>query len=739
MIEWFVRLILKRRAMGWGLFTLLTAAAILGLTRLEFDDDLRTIFQPNEKQGAASHISDHSIVIVVRGENLFTPETVGLLEEFDWNLRETPGIQTVTSIFDARSLSAENGYHPPLMPAIDSPEKAFARAREEAMRHPAIFRVLLGKSGQTLLFLADPAPDLAQLKDLEPIVEEISRRAEELSQAGGLQVDLAGIPLLRKKIVRASQQDQVIFSIYGAIACVAVAWLMFRRIAVLLITFPIPYIAAVWAVGGMGLAEEPMNIMNNTIIVLVMIIALTDVTHIIFAIRRHAEQGKSPEESTVAGIREVGQACFLTSLTTAIAFLSLMFSSNTMVVRYGITCALGVMLVFVAVILFVPLLSGSFLGRHILPKTPHRPSLVHRSRIYRQLADFVVAYPWLIIISGAALIAVTIAACFQIRADYRYRENLRTDTRQWQIVEFLDNEFGGSQPLYVEVRLPQHLSPDEAGLARVLKDLHEELPRENWTAAPFSLYSILQSLGLEDHPRPVETLLEDVSEAQLQPIADLGRNSATLVLPLKDAGSLALTPVLADIRESLDRLRLRHTEAEINITGLTACALENSQRMIRELIISLFAAAFIVFLIIGFTLKSARLGLISILPNLLPIFLTAGTLVLLGHPLQYVSAMAMTLTLGVSVDDSIHFLFRYRMERRRHDNETAVRRSIETVGVALFTSTLIMIVGLFALFTSQLPTIQFFGLLIIASLIAALIADLILLPAILLVMSRKQR
>ena len=731
MIPRFAEWLVTHQKAGWLIVAGLSVAAWAGFTQLEFDDDLRTAFSPTETTASFGG-SDDVFICLVSGEGLFNASTIGSLREFDFGLREVAGIGRVSSIFDVRSQKEVEGYRPPLMPSDNPDEASVAALLGELEDHPAVRGVFLGKSGNVLLFAAEPDPGVRLVEDLVPIQKEIERLLADLKERTGLTTELTGAPVLRVQIVETTRREQMLFSGGGAILGALIALLVFRRIAVLAITFPVPLVAAGWTMGAMGLAGEPINVMNNMIPVLIMVIALTDTTHLVYAIRRHAASGKSPGPAACAGLSEVGRACFMTSLTAATADASLAFSSNALVSRFGLACAGGTILVFFAVILVVPLLSCTFLGKHLLPKNavPEPGSWSG----FAKIAALVSRFPRSI---GAFGLLVTISSgiiCFQLDFDYRYRENLDTDSKDFLAIDTLDREFGGSQPLSMTATWPDGKTADEAGLNQVLEEIHHALEIPEWTGRAFSIRSLIDAFDLESEVAPVRALITEAPEGAINGLLDEKNHSALVNVPLRDAGSQALFPVLDEIERKLREIETGHPGYQLRLVGLTAASVRTSQLMISELAIGLFTAAFAIFGMIGLFLRSFELGLKSILPNLCPMVAAGAGLVAFGLPIQYISAIALSLCLGVAVDDTIHILFHFRENRRKGlDPEAAVAETLTTVGASLVTSTAILIAGFALLQISSLPTVRLFSWLAMLTLAAALFAELCITPAFLLI------
>jgi len=739
-MERFANWIIQHRCAGWLFFAALSGAAAIGLSRLRFDDSLRDVFRREENLTKLENqflLSENAFVILVRGDALFSRKVVEQLREFDFSLREMDGISRVVSIFDARSPRETEGYHPPLMPGSDSPRAAFDLAEAEARIDPLVSGNLLSASGKVLLFFAIPKTKTDRVEELSPIQRALAKNAATLAAASGLEVKVGGIPTLRTRIVLSTRREQLIFTLGGALLGLLVAWIIFRRTAVLLLLFPVPVVAAAWALGAMGLVGESINPLNNMISVLVTVIALSDSIHLIFAVRRRSREGDTPSLATVRGLSEVGPACLLTSLTTAVSFGSLAFSGNSLVARFGLSCAAATLLAFLAVILFIPLVASTRMGNYISPLS-HRHELSQWTG-FTWISRFILRFRWQVVAAGVVITLVALLLCLRLNSDYRYRENLDSDSEEWKIAEVMDREFGGSQPFYVIVASPTGQVIDPKQTLAILREVQSVMTKSERTGRAVSVLNLIDAMGLKNRTDPLNTLKTEFPEEVLNAFYNRDKESFLVVAPLQDSGSSTLLPIITKIEKRLAGIESRHPGYHISSEGLAANSVRASRTMIHELITGIFTAALVIVVLIGLFLRSLELIFHSILPNLLPMSLIGAGLVLFHRPLQYISALTLTICLGIAVDDTIHFLFRFQSYRKKGvDLDCSIQNTIQSIGAALVTSTAILLAGLALLQTSSLATVRTFSWLTIAALSAALLADLFLLPASLSVAGKRQ-
>jgi hypothetical protein len=199
-----------------------------------------------------------------------------------------------------------------------------------------------------------------------------------------------------------------------------------------------------------------------------------------------------------------------------------------------------------------------------------------------------------------------------------------------------------------------------------------------------------------------------------------------------DAGAAALAPVFRTLAADLRAVESRHPGFQVRLTGLAVASSTSSLEMIVQLGETLGGTAAGIFLLIGLGTRSWRFGLISILPNVFPLAGAAGALYWLGYPLQYVSAAACAICLGLTTDGSIHFLSAVRRELRRGaDPEAATRAALRSVGSVVVTTMLVLAAGFATVLASALPTVRLFGGLSCAILLFSVVGGVVLLPALL--------
>ena len=443
-------------------------------------------------------------------------------------------------------------------------------------------------------------------------------------------------------------------------------------------------------------------------------------------------------------LRAMVLPCFLTTFTTAAGFLSLLVA-ETVMRGFGIQASVAMVVTFVAVVLLLPTLLA-WIPVERVGAAPH-PAPVEQDAL-RGLAERAPRRPGLV--RGRRLTAGALALGSNVQTNSRlemYREGMQT----WEAIHLAQRELSGVVPvfLFVESDAPDALL--DPALLEAMSEVEDGLRAQApvlWTASLAGQVERLHGLltaeaGLPDSRAAVAQELLVAELAGSEPLAGLvddeRRRGRVLVL-MEDAGGRVYLQVQEDIRalaaQKLDPLGVRWA-----LTGDGFLAAGGVDRLIGDLLSSLALIFGLIGVVFMLLLRDLRLALVALVPNLVPLVFTLATLAVMGADLQTSNIVSFTVAVGLAVDDTIHFVVRYRQERLQgRGTHDALRATFAGAGHAILLTSLLLVIGFSALSTSPLTAMRHFGILSAVTMGAALMADLLLLPALLtLVEGRRQR
>jgi predicted RND superfamily exporter protein len=314
-----------------------------------------------------------------------------------------------------------------------------------------------------------------------------------------------------------------------------------------------------------------------------------------------------------------------------------------------------------------------------------------------------------------------------------WTETMPYDSSSVLAMNQADRQFGGAMLAHMMIQWPEGRAFPDRQTLLAAADIHALFNKHAGFSGPFSIRNVLATVPGNDLQERYQLLRSRANDTSQMLISEPDR---TLLVSARvpNDGSHALGQRLDELQQDLNLLRQKYPDFKFTLTGTAVAAAENMSAIIVDLVRSLMIAAVLIVFVLAVAFRSIKIGLLTVVPNALPLLITAAGLTLLGMPLQITAALTFSLCLGLAVDDTIHVLVRYQMNRDLHPDNTrlAIEQTVHHVGPALLVTTAILLAGFIAMLVSPMPGIRLFALLSSVTLISALIGDLLFFPAILL-------
>ncbi|MCR4283339.1 MAG: MMPL family transporter, partial [Bauldia sp.] len=436
-------------------FCVLLALAAFGITRLSFDEDLRNTFASGSDAykfyaTATSEFVDpeNETILLVEGDDIGEPATFQKLQDFQFELQLTDGVDSVYSLFALREAPNERGDAPLLVkdagPGL-SPELA-----DRIRAHPVLGAKLLSTDGKAMVFVVTPSEQKAPLSVARVLNAKVESLAATMLADSHLTATVTGYPAIRIAIVDLLKRDQLVLNGIGAMIGFVMSLIAFRSIVGASLTAFPAILAGLAVLGGMGLLGAHVTVMSNVIPALVMILGYADGMHLSHAWRKHRDEGKSPLEAEWATQKEVAPACILTALMVAGAFGSLGLSDIALVRGFAISGALA-MLVGCPMVLVGHAVGVLLIGR-FWARGPTTLDLLQRAEEpSAALARFVVTWSRPIGLISLGLTVVFAAMYWAAPPEHSVREHLPARNAANAALGRYDAEFGGAFPVQIVV------------------------------------------------------------------------------------------------------------------------------------------------------------------------------------------------------------------------------------------------------------------------------------------------
>jgi uncharacterized protein len=719
----------------------LSVGAAFGVTRIKVDDSLSQLFRsetPEFKQyeevTRRFPSSEFDILVVVEGKQLLARSSLEKLRDLVTDLQLIDGTRGIISLFSARQPPENGQIPPPLFPA-DLPEgAAYDQLVQKILSNEIIRGKLLSEDGELALFVLALDPAVIEGKSLSDIVGQVRKTMSEDLADTGLKAELSGVPVMQLEIRNAVERDRVLYNAFGFAAGCLIAIVFFRRVSFMIIAAGPPLMAILLALGALGWLDFRLNMFLNVMTPLIMVISFSDSMQLTYAARARLLIGDNRFEAMRRAILVVGPACVLTHATAGLSFIALLFSSSDLIRKFGEAGFIATLIALVTVLTLAPLLGVLLLRREAAFADRARisdPAVNILVKFCGWIADRMVSRPGRY--SLISVIVVGALAIIYANLEPRYRLADQVPDKQQAVAASgrLDAKLTGANPIDVLITFPKGASLYAPESLATIADVHTVVEKQAGVGNVWSLETLRRWLAEKAGKNDVATLKEYVDllpEYLTRRFIDAGQDAVVVSGRIPDSDASQLLPVVEKLDNTLDAVRAKHPGYDIAVTGLSAIAARNSANMIGKLNRGLTVEIVFVAAFIGLAFRSPLVMLVAILPAIFPVVLSGTLLWVMGEGLQFASVVALTVSFGLGLSATIHFLNRLRLEDKPgEDPAIGVTRATVLVGPALILTSVVLACGLAVTVFSDLPSLRLFGWLSAFSMIAALTADLLIL------------
>ncbi|MEH2478739.1 putative RND superfamily exporter protein [Nitrobacteraceae bacterium AZCC 2146] len=719
----------------------LVIGAIFGIQRIKIDDSLSQLFRSNSKEYRQYEevtkrfpSSEFDVLVVVEGKTLLARDNLEKVRDLVTDLQLVDGVRGLISLFSARQAPAPGKLPAALFPS-ELPQGADYDKFIETVKGNEIIRgKLLSDDGTLALVVLSLDPAVVSNNKLTKVVGDIRKIMNDDLADSGLTKQLSGVPVMQLEIRNAVERDGLIYNVAGILAGCLIAIIFFRKVSFMIVAAFPPLLAILLALGALGWAGFSLNMFLNVMTPLIMVISFSDSMQLTFAARDRLIAGEDKYSAFKNAVLVVGPACVLTHATAGISFLALQFSDSDLIRAFGEAGLAATVIALLAVLSLVPVF-GVLLVRNekiFAAKFQKADAGVTALRAFCYwIAVRMVGRPGLFSLISVVLVGGLAVVYANLEPRYRLADQVPDKEQAVAASGRLDAKLTGANPIDVLVEFPKGQTLYSPETLQTIADVHALVEKQAGVGNVWSLETLRRWLAEKAGSNDVATLKEYVGvipEHLVRRFISADQTAVVVSGRVPDLDSSAILPVVEKLDDLLNEVRKKHPGYEVAVTGLSAIAARNSASMIEKLNRGLTIEFALVAIFIGLAFRSWVVMFACILPGIFPVVLSGTVLWLLGEGLQFASVVALTVSFGLGLSATIHFLNRLRLEDTPGTNPAiAVERATVLVGPALILTTVVLACGLVVTVFSDLPSLRLFGWLSAFAMVAALIADLFIL------------
>lgn len=701
----------------------------------------------------------NAVVLAVNDPDLFTEENFNAWHELAEKLENFEAVDFSISVGNLQKLQKfEDPGRFEMVPLIEAenPDSLEVQAYKEELFNKLPFYeglIFSRKSNtvQTAVYLHKEIVNTEARKDF--IVDELIPLVENFEEQTGLNIYVSGMPYIRTLNSQNIIDEIGLFIGAALLVTSLLLFFFFRSWRATFISMVTVVIGVMWSFGVLGLLRYEITVLTAIIPPLIIVIGIPNCIFLINKyqqeIQKHGNQAKSLQRV----ITKVGNATLMTNLTTASGFATFILTESTLLKEFGVVASINILAIFLLSLLIIPI----FYSYLRLPKQRHLKhlNLNWTTGIADWMQRMVKHHKISIFVISLLLLVSSIIGIYTIRVSGSLLEDMPKSAQFYKDIRFFEEEFEGILPLEILIDTEREKGVMKLATLKKMEELQELLAEEEEFSKPVSVVNLVKyskqayyNANPEYYQLPssmeqnfILPYAKDLGEADnniLSTYVDSTGRYARMTTFMKDIGTEEMEEIEEDLWPAVNKI-FPEERYDVKMTGKALVFQKGTNYLVKNLVISLSLAIFLIALLMAWMFRSFKMILVSLIPNLLPLLVTAGLMGFLGVPIKPSTILVFSIAFGISVDDTIHFLAKYRQELKA--NNWKIKRSVyaalRETGVSMFYTSIVLFFGFSVFMISSFGGTVALGGLVSATLLFAMLSNLLLLPALLLALHKE--
>jgi len=765
--ELFARVVLRNRILMLSIIVAITVLLAMQWKNIHFtqteanmlpDDNIVNI----EYKAFLNKFGEEGnlVVIGVKDSAFFTPKAYAAWGKLMNSLKEDKAVDLVISINDLKKLQKNESLEKfELVPFVNQNKTSdpvyLEKIKKELFNDLPFYEGLLfnKKSGtiRSAIYLDKKIVNTPARKDF--ILKKLVPAVETFEEETKIDLRVSGMPYIRTLNAQTIIGEISIFIGASLLVTSLLFFFFFRSFRATLISIIIVIIGVMWSFGFLGLLNYEITVLTALVPSLIIVIGIPNC---IFLTNKYHQEYKVHRNKVKALQRvttKVGMATLMTNLTTAIGFATFVASNNELLLEFGLVTSINIMALFFLCIIVIPIF-------HSYIPAPKDRHIEHLDRGYvKSFMDWIlrnVKYNrFSIYVVAVSLLVISIIGIYKMRISGSIIEDMPKKEAFFQDIIFFEKEFDGVMPLEIMIDTKRKKGVMKLSTLKRMEELEQAIDEIPELSKPISVVNLVKyskQAYYNGNPEYFElptsqeqsfilgyakNATKESKDNLMKSYVDSTGQFARITTFMRDENGDAIPKIEAEIRKEANKIFPKN-QYNVSITGKALVFQKGTGYLLDNLLSSLIFAFFLTALLIGFMFRSFKMILVSIIPNLLPLLLTAGIMGFFDIPLKPSTILVFGIAFGLSVDDTVRFLAQYREELKK--NNWKIRKSVYATftdaGLSMFYTSIVLFFGFSVFMLSSFGGTIALGGLISLTLLFGMLSNLMLLPALVLTLNK---
>ena len=690
------------------------------------------------------------IVIGTRDSAFFKLEHFSRWQRLCKELAEIDGVENLISVSNTYNLvknTEEKRFEiEQLFPDTVSSQEELDKYAETLESLPFYDKLLYNKETDSYLLAITVNKEKMKSKERENLVRSIQKISQQFEKDENVKLHYSGLPYIRVVNSIQIKKELYFFSGLALAICIIVLFFFFRSFKAVFFPVLIVLIGVIWALGMLSLFGFKITLLTGMIPPLLIVIGIPNSIYMLNKFHHEYVSHGNKIKALQRVIIKIGNATFLTNLTTASGFATFVIVKSNLLKEFGIIASLNIMGLFVLSLLLIPIIF-SFIGP---PSSKHVRHLKNKfiSRIIDRLIFITQNYRKTVYITTVVILAAGVYGITLIKTSGYMVDDIPTDDPIYIDLKFFESNFEGLMPLEIMIDTKKPKGVMQLATFNKIDQLETQLERYPELSSSLSLMNLLKFAkqafynGRERYyslpnNREKNFILQYAQTGEenanlLHSFMDSAQQITRVSIRMKDVGTKRMEELYADFHMDIDSI-FPSDNYDVTVTGSSVTAFKGTQYLLKNLFQSLALAVFLISGFMAIMFSSWRMVIMSLIPNVIPLIFTAAIMGFADIPIKASTILVFSIAFGISVDNTIHFLAKYRQELNATgwDIGKSVVLALKETGVSMLYTSVVLFFGFGIFSLSSFGGTVALGVLVSIALLVAVTSNLILLPSLL--------
>jgi uncharacterized protein len=701
---------------------------------------------------------DGSVLFIgLQEERIFELEKFNGLFDLTYDLKQIDGVEEVISLARIFNLTKNDSLHQfeflPVIASKPGDQVKLDSIREIVMSLPFYDGRMLNRETNVSLIAITLNDEKLNTKKRMGLIQSIKERADEFSSQSGIKLHFSGLPYIRIVTSQKLEDESKFFVFLALFIASLILFIFFKSLKAVIFPMLIVMVCLVWVFGTMSLLNYKVTMLTAVFPPLLIVIV---VENCIFLLNKYYNEFRSHGnkiKSLSRVVQRIGNANLLTNATTAAGFAAFIVTGNKLLVEFGVIASINIMVAYIFSLFLIPI----FFSYLPTPKQRHMQHLEKSvvAKIIPRVVNQVLTGRNPIYITTVILLVVAGIGMSKLKTTGKIVDDIPRKDDLYKDLLFIEQHFKGVMPLEFSIDSKRPKGVQRLATIRKIDEFQNVLESYPELSRSLSIAEVLKfskqafyngsekmySLPNSNENTFILRYLPKTGADQrsiLHSFIDTNMQYTRITTQMANIGTFDIQRIQDELRPRIDSI-FPVDEFDVEMTGTSVVFLKGSHYLVRNLYTSLLLALLVITVLMALLFTSFRMIVISLIPNLIPLFMTAAMMGYIGIPIKPSTILIFSIALGISVDNAIHFLSRYRLQLKHNnwDIKNSAVLALRETGFSMIYSSVVLFCGFIIFVLSSFGGTESLGYLIAFTLVIALLSNLFLLPSLILTLDKR--